>query len=185
MARNLGATGAAWVTHHALPSNYWMRICPSSNAGSSGSTTAGAVRGVMLSPGRSCTLNGLALFVTTGGVGAVIRFGLYDASGTGFRPGNLIADFGTVSAATSSTMAALTGLSQALVGGRRYWVCMAYQGNSFGIRTIGGHTLHAAGPNPNDGQNGLTGSSATGALNATWGTINISTTAPDIYFRVS
>jgi hypothetical protein len=185
MARVLGKINSEWVTHPVLPSNYWMRVCTSSRPASTASSSGGSTRAVMFSPGRSCTLDGLAIYSTTVSAGGELRFGLYDSDGTGMRPASLITDYGSV-VPVLNTMNTLTGLSEPLIGGHIYWILMAYQIASTAVRSVSGHTgANMAGPNPNDGMNCLTGAVATGALGGSFGSINTSTTAPDIYFRVT
>jgi hypothetical protein len=183
MPQNLGSYG--WVTHPVLPSNRWMKINPSTATASSASTSAGGTRAVLFAPNRDCTLEGLALYIVTGGAGGVLRWGLYNDSATGHRAGALIAELGTSAAATSATMSTLTGLSQPLEGQRRYWIAVALQVASLGYRTIGGGAPHAGAATATDNQNALSGSAATGALNASFNTTSTSSTCPNIYIRVT
>jgi hypothetical protein len=108
MPQNLGSYG--WVTHPVLPSNRWMKINPSTATASSASTSAGGTRAVLFAPNRDCTLEGLALYIVTGGAGGVLRWGLYNDSATGHRSGAIIAQLGTSAPATTASDSTLTAL---------------------------------------------------------------------------
>lgn len=79
-----------------------------------------------LFPGRKCTLAGLAISTGVGNVGVGnFRAALYDSAATGF-PGSLIADYGTQSATTASTVRSGWTVSTVLLP-VPYWVVIASQ----------------------------------------------------------
>ena len=60
-------------------------------------------------PGRSCTITGIAVNTTLALVGGNVRMGLYTATAGGL-PGNLVADYGTVTAGVLG-IRSITGMS--------------------------------------------------------------------------
>lgn len=60
-------------------------------------------------PGRSCTITGVAVNTTLALVGGNVRMGLYTATAGGL-PGNLVADYGTVTAGVLG-IRSITGMS--------------------------------------------------------------------------
>lgn len=73
---------------------------------------------------RAMTIDRLAVEVTTGASGKIIRLGIY-ANGTNLYPGALVKDAGTVSATTAAVVAAT--ISQALTKGL-YWLVLVSDG---------------------------------------------------------
>lgn len=107
-----------------------------------------------LFPSVSGTITDIAFEVTSASTSGFMRVGLYADSGG--SPGALIADWGTVSTGTTGVKT-ITGLSQALVAGNLYWLCMVPQTSTCNIRVTTGFNPYvgstAATPTLNAGSN--------------------------------
>ena len=102
----IGPTGNLPV----IRSTAWHNVPAYGNAASI-NIADGRLYAIPFWPGRSCTVTAVALNVTLGLVGGVVRLGVYESDGV--MPTTLLADYGTVTTAVTG-IRSITGLGTAV-----------------------------------------------------------------------
>ena len=93
---------------------------------SGGSGAADKLRALPIVIGIGHTIEQVAINVTVAIGGSNVRLGIYADDGTGY-PGALVADFGSVSSATTGVKT-ITGLSYQIQNDKRYWMAIWQSG---------------------------------------------------------
>lgn len=124
-------------------------------------------------PGADFSIDRIGLSVTTGAAGVTGRLALYASNADGTLPGDLIQEFGVISAAAFGIQELV--VSQAFLKGVQYWLALESLGGSLDVRgmSLPGHvrrfaTTQAEAYNPGT-KYGASWTRAAGAFPASWG----------------
>lgn len=105
-----------------VPNGFFIPYNSESGGGNNG--PANALQAYPVALGRPVTIASLRCQVGTGQAGSVVRMGLYGHAATGFSPGPLLADGGTVDASTSGEKVLTTSIT---VSPGLYWMAICVQ----------------------------------------------------------
>lgn len=183
MPRNLGTKG--FNLNSIMPATFYVPVAPGGSTSSVSSPTTSVMYAIPWVPARTGTITAVGLNVTTGVASSVLRLGIYN-NGAGI-PGTLLADWGTVSAATSG-MKTITGLSTAF-DAKIYWVVAVAQtvgGTAWRSSTYNNVLIGQPVGTPVDQMNCsyITSASVTGALPGSFSVASTGTFAPCIHLKV-